>query len=53
MNEFINSLNITDVSSENIKLKSLHVGSESASGQCDCHCCDGCDGPDTISPEMA
>jgi hypothetical protein len=52
MDSFIRSLSITDVSSENIELKSLYAGSAGVNSQCDCHCCDGCDAPDTVSSEI-
>jgi len=46
MNNFIELLNVTDVSSSDVELESVSAP-EHSSGQCDCHCCDGCDGDDT------
>ncbi len=44
MEEFIKSLNITDISSEGAELKGLYC--ESMNDQCECNCPDGCDGTD-------
>lgn len=42
MEKFIASLNITNVPSDVVKMKSLIAG-DKADMYCDCHCCDGCD----------
>lgn len=44
MNEFIESLNVTNISNSDAKLDGLSC--ESSNAHCDCHCPDGCDGTD-------
>lgn len=47
MDEFIASLNLTETSNANAKLKSFTAGDKDSQLQCDCDGCDGCDGGDT------
>ena len=46
MENFIESLSITEVSSADVELKSLRIGNGNSNDQCDCECPDGCDGTD-------